>query len=247
MLIRSILEKMRDQNWATLAVELALVVVGILMAFQVDRAYEASQDRALEQRYLSRLHADLSEDISDIDVISRRAQTRIAQIELLESVLREPDVAASQPEEFAHALEQVTWRTVQTIKSGTYDELRSTGRMILIRSERLRSLLADYYNSVAEQQRLGLGEDDQDRFRLETAGLLSGRHLSSIEDPERLPFDMSPEEAHRIALEFSSRHEAHKWLSRLTKYQVLMRRVAQRFHERATTLQAEINSQLTEY
>ena len=46
--------------------ELVIVVAGILLAFQVDRAYQASQDRALERRYLERLQADLQSDTAEV-------------------------------------------------------------------------------------------------------------------------------------------------------------------------------------
>lgn len=244
MLVRRIVEKVRAENWLTLFLELGLVVIGILLAFQLDRAYQAYQDRQLEQRYLQRLHADLQGDVDEIDVNIRRTQTRLEQVELLRTVLRNPEAAAADPEAFAHALEQVTWRSVPNITTGTYEELESTGRTVLLRSEKLRSGLADYYGLIAGQQRLGLGEDDQDRFRVATLGLLSSADLSAIEDPERYPFDMSPERARQVAIGFAARTAAHPWLSRLTKYQVLMRRLAEEFRERATGLLEQIDAQL---
>ena len=143
-----------------------------------------------------------------------------------------------------HAIEQITWRSVSTITTYTYDELLSIGRMALLRSEELRTGLAEYYAFIEEQKRLGLGEDDQDRFRLETLGLLSGRHLSAIEDSTNYALDVSPEQAVEIAEEFASRTAAHPWLSRLTKYQVLMQRVALDFDARAEILLIEIDREL---
>ena len=44
--------------------EILLVVIGILIALQVDNWNQNWQDRALEQVYLERLQADLSGDMS---------------------------------------------------------------------------------------------------------------------------------------------------------------------------------------
>ena len=153
-------------------------------------------------------------------------------------------MAAAGPDEFMRALEQVTWRGVPVIHANTYGELESTGRMILLRTEALRSGLAEYYSFIDEQRRLGLGEDDQDRFRLETLGLLSGVQLSAIEDPDRYQAEVSPEEARRIAVEYARRTDAQLWLPRLTKYQVLMRRLAEEFRVRAEALLSEIDGEL---
>ena len=116
--------------------------------------------------------------------------------------------------------------------------------MALLRSDDLRKGLAEYYGFLADQRRLGLGEDDQDRFRLETLGLLSGQHLSAIEDASSYTLDVSPDEAVEIAERLASRRSAHPWLSRLTKYQVLMRRLALEFDARARVLIAEVEEQL---
>ncbi len=99
------------------------------------------------------------------------------------------------------------------------------------------------FSVLPAQRRLGLGEDDQDRFRLETLGLLSGEHLSAIEDPATYRLDVSPDEAIDIAERFSARDAAHAWLSRLQKYQVLMRRLALDFDARARALLTAIDAQ----
>ncbi len=242
MFLRRLAGKLRAENWIGLGLELTLVVAGILLAFQLDRAYQVSQDRELEQRYLIRLGEDLRHDSDEIAINNSRTTVRLGQIELLHAAIRDPAIAATDPLGFAEALEQVTWRSVPTITSGTFDELRSTGRSVLLRSEGLRRDLATYYGFIDEQQRLGLGEDDQDRFRLETLGLLSGDHLSSIEDPESFPFEMPPNEAIRIAEAFRSRSGAHRWLGRLAKYQVLMGRLGRDFQSRNRQLLSQIDS-----
>lgn len=241
-MLRRIKEKVRTENWLALGVELTLVVVGILLAFQLDRAYQASQDRELEQRYLARLAEDLRRDSAEIAANLSRTAVRLGQVELLESVIGDPTIAADDPVALVLALEQVTWRSVPTIASGTFDELQSTGRSVLLRSEALRRDLAAYYGAMEEQRRLGLGEDDQDRFRVATLGLLSGGDLSAIEDPDGFRLEMSPHEATRIAEEFGSRPEAHLWLGRLTKYQVLMQRLSRDYQAGNRRLVSRIDS-----
>ena len=240
MILRRIARSVRAADWVTLGLELVLVVAGILLAFQLDRAYQAAQDRQLEERYLERLHADLSRDTAEIARVLDRTERRIGQVALLEAVRADPERAADEPRELVIALEQVTWRSVPGITTTTYDELRATGRAVLIRSESLRAMLAGYYGALAEQQRLGLGEDDQEQFRTATVGLLSGDQLSAIEDPTRFDLEVTPAEAVRIARAFADREAAHPWLGRLQKYQVLMARLARRFQASALEILYEI-------
>jgi len=236
----------RFERWLNLAAELALGVVGILLAFQLDRAYQASQDRDVEQRYLRRLAEDLRRDSMSIAANLERTATRVGQVGLLQASLRDPTVAAADPSAFTRALEQVTWRSVATISTGTFDELQTTGRSILLRSEALRGELARYYSFLEEQRRLGLGEDDQDRFRVATLGLLSGSQLSAIEEPDQYPLEVSDAEATAIARAFGSRREAHLWLGRLVKYQVLMQRLSRDFRARNLGLLARVDSLITD-
>jgi hypothetical protein len=242
MLLRRIASGLRDRDWPTLALELGLVVVGILLAFQLDRAYQGVQDRSLERGYLERLANDLRRDSAEIAATIARTEVRLRQVALLDSARVDPDVAGADPRGFVEALEQVTWRSIATISTGTFDELRSTGRSVLLQSESLRTGLADYYGFLEEQRRLALGEDDQDRFRVETVGLLPGRVLSSIEDPGRHAFDLSAAETIEIARDFGARTGAHSWLGRLAKYQVLVERVTREFQLRNQALLTQVDS-----
>lgn len=244
MLFRRISQRIRGEKWLALSLELIVVIVGILLAVQVDRFYAGWQDSRLEDRYLERLAIDLQSDTAEITRVVAGIEQRLSQIQLLADVIVDPGTARDQPSDFVYAIEQVTWRSVPTITTYTYDELLSTGRMTLLRSERLRNGLAEYYASIEHQRRLGLGENDQEQFVLETLGLLSGEHLSAIEDASSYDLDVSAEEAVEIAKRFASRRTAHPWLSRLMKYQVLMRRLAREFDTRARVLITEIDNQL---
>ena len=68
---------------------------------------------------------------------------------------------------------------------------------------------------------------------------------ASIEDPSRYGEEISPEEAEAVAAQFARRTDAQLWLPRLTKYQVLMRRLAEDFRLRAEALLSELDGELT--
>lgn len=236
MFIRRMRAMRLERKWAAVVLDLTVVVVGIVLAFQVDRWNESRKDRQLERVYLERLRADLETETQQFEEIVIRTGHRLGQIRLLDEAIGRPESVASRPEEFAFALEQVTWRSFPTITAYTYSELVSTGRMTLLRVPEFRSDLADYYTIIEETRRLGFGEDDHDRFRNATVGLLSAGHLSAIEDPDRYPMKISADQAVAIAKDLGARREARDWLPRLAKYQVLMRRRASQFIEMSERL-----------
>ena len=58
MILRKPAKSIQEQKWFTVALEVTIVVIGIFLGLQVDSLYEERKNRALEQQYLERLHAD---------------------------------------------------------------------------------------------------------------------------------------------------------------------------------------------
>lgn len=113
------------------AVELAIVVVGILIALGVDQALERRNERQLETQYLAALRADLDESLDWLRdagpaVIERRTQAALT----IESVVAggsTPDTLA-----LAYAVLFLTNGPRTGILSSTVDDLVSTGNLRLL-------------------------------------------------------------------------------------------------------------------
>jgi len=58
---------LRRQDWPTVTVEFLLVVLGVLLALQLDNWNERRKDRALFEDYLVQLQADLHDDIEQAE------------------------------------------------------------------------------------------------------------------------------------------------------------------------------------
>lgn len=65
MIINRIGSALRSQDWATVFIEFVLVVLGVLVALEVDRYNERQKERADEINYLLALERDLQRDIDD--------------------------------------------------------------------------------------------------------------------------------------------------------------------------------------
>ena len=114
------------------AIELAIVVVGILIALGVDQALERRNERRLETQYLLALRADLDQSLdwlSDVGpaVIERRTRAALS----IESV--RAGGATSDTLALAYAVLFLTNGPRTGVLSSTVDDLVSTGNLRLLK------------------------------------------------------------------------------------------------------------------
>lgn len=171
-----------ESNYGPLGLEIVIVILGILIAFQIDRWAEDRRDRGREYDYLVRLKDDLHIEMQSIDKAVEYAESRIAAVLLLEAVIANPSIAMEQPGTVPVALETATWRSFPQIDAFVYSELQSTGNLALIRSETLRRDLANHYSTFRHHARAGLDFDIQHQFDRLTAGIMTTAEHQSIEE-----------------------------------------------------------------
>lgn len=133
------------KTWRIALAEFVIIVSGVLVALAADSAMSARMDRGLERDYLQALVADLESDIGDMDErmipSGREAQ---AAGQRIRDALR----PSGQPQDSVALVADVV-RLVNygsfDVRAGTIEELRSTGRLGLIRSRDIRNEVQSYY------------------------------------------------------------------------------------------------------
>jgi len=150
VILRRIAENLKQHHWTGVFIELAIVVLGVFIGMQVSNWNEERRDRALAHQYLVRLHEDFVLSIQDAEsnIDSMEEQVRLAS--LMVARLRECRLDDVQRADFATGLYLLGRIEPQTMRRGTIDELRSTGRIGIIRNLKLRQGLS---NIVQQQQR----------------------------------------------------------------------------------------------
>ena len=180
------LERLRrnlaNTNYVPLVLELLVVILGILIAFQIERWAEERRAREQEYEYLVRLKEDLNIEIRHMDEAYAYAQSRIEAAVVLEEIVANPSISGDQAVALPLALETVSWRSFPQIEAFVYSELQSSGNLALIRSVSLRRSLANHYTSIRSYSRVGLDLDIQHQFDRLTAGILTTGELRAIED-----------------------------------------------------------------
>lgn len=135
----------REQNWFAVGIDLAVVVLGILLAFQIDRWREQRADRTMEATYVRRLITEVERDIPTIRRSMTLAEERLDFAELLMDAVRDSEVVRAEPARFLIAVQAASYTNVPTLASHTFADLRATGNLSAIRSEEIKRALYDYY------------------------------------------------------------------------------------------------------
>lgn len=241
-------QSIRDIRYGTLALELIVVVLGILIAFQIDRWAEERGDRLAEHEYLVRLKEDLQMEIQSFDRSTRLAESRISNVLALEQAIANPSIARNQ-NQLPAAVVRAWWRSFPEIDAFVYTELQSTGNFTLIRSESLRRDLAGYYSEIQSATQVGTERYIQERFDRLTAGILTTAEQIGIENRSwrEIPEFFSEERAIEIIESLSNRPDAVALLPSIARQHVFTQRAVNRARTRATAIIEQIDSLLEDF
>ena len=130
--------------------ETLVVVLGVLIALSLDDLWTERQERDLELQYLDRIIADVHADIEYVDNTIRDLWIRKLEVlDLVAPVVRGKEPVPEDPESFLRnvALGGMGGASsTRWVTSTTFDDLRSTGNLRLIRNAELRRKIARYYD-----------------------------------------------------------------------------------------------------
>lgn len=244
MIFRRFSERLKQHGWFGVGIDLVVVVVGILIALQLDGWAERREELRLERVYLQRLAEDFQIERSRMDAAERYANSRIEAARFLGRILSDPQIAAAEPARVPWAIETATWRSFPQINAFVYRELQSTGRLVLLRSESLRRKLAEHYTALQHDARVGEDLTAQHRFDGAVAGLLTIDELEAVERVagNHRELDMSPGRALAVARSFAQRGSAIDELPSLVQHHTFNLRVITAMRQRADEILQQIDS-----
>ena len=98
MILRRLVGHLRHDNWFTVTLELALLVVGLFLAFQLDRWYESQRSKSDLQAHLASLTEDFAENESRLtSAISMGKQEMEAAVTLRAEIRKDtPDLSVAE-------------------------------------------------------------------------------------------------------------------------------------------------------
>ena len=132
-------------HWSRVLLEGAVIVVSILLAFGIDAWWQGVQDRALEREYLARLLEDQLANKAVIATLNRQQANQVHNARRIYPLVAHGNWEGLDPTSAVVASYQATPTPSPTWVDDTFEELKSTGRIGLLRNPELRSQLLDFY------------------------------------------------------------------------------------------------------
>ena len=150
--LKRIARYIRNHDWFAVGIEILVVVIGLLLAFQLDDWRQGLAERKQERGYVDRLISDVRTDLPDIEHAIALGRMRLELSDFLIRVSAEPEAASAMPILFMGAISQAGFTYTPELTSHTFDNLRATGDLRLIRDEPLKEALFDYYGFDASER-----------------------------------------------------------------------------------------------
>lgn len=138
----------KDQNWFAVGLDVIVVIVGIFLGMQVTEWNEERKDRAIESSYLKRIAADLETDLDEFKRAIDLGMTRQGYGEFLIASIENPNLVIEDPSRFISAISRASWTYAPTISDHTYEEMKSSGELSIIRDVNLRTIITRYYADI---------------------------------------------------------------------------------------------------
>jgi len=154
MILRRITKHVREQNWFAVGLDFAIVVTGILIAFQITNWNEGRGEHRLERQYLERLRDDLTRSklaaIESVYTVQKQVDNRGVMMKALRACALDE---TTRPE-FHEGIRTIGQTQPLSLVRGTLDELHATGRIGLIRNLELRTAINDLLENYEDQAKI---------------------------------------------------------------------------------------------
>ena len=129
--------------------EIVLVVIGILIALQINNWKEESRNKHIERLFYTDVLNDLKNDIEKLDDQTFYYENRIEILGWLLQKLRNPNLEVS-PIEFGKRIEPLYYDNKAISYAATFDASKSSGTFISFKNKDLLKNLTQYYANFEE-------------------------------------------------------------------------------------------------
>lgn len=143
MILRSLADAIREQNWLTVVLEVLIVVVGILISLQVDDWNERRKNRADERVFVARLHDDLLLADSQADRVRARRLNLFGDLSTGADVIFDRAERNSLTADECTAIGDSRFFNIIISNLPSLTELEGAGRLDIIQDSELRLAIVE--------------------------------------------------------------------------------------------------------
>ena len=229
-------------RWRWLFWETLIIVLGVLIAFAVNDYWTDRQDRELELQYLKRLHTDLKTDEAWVTGYNQGPiKAKFKALDAIAPVVRgiEP-----MPEDVGTFLWNVSLGGIggaspnYFVNTTTFEDLKATGNLRLIRDTDVRSRINEYYSEY---------ENNHRRTVARTTGYFMFVHkIVPAELRQKLTMDLVTEFGGEHALEKVMTHEFQDLLNQEYNFGYFIENMYDRYASLSSELAADVDAHIQE-
>ncbi len=180
MILRRVTAHFRNQEWAAVAIDFVIVVLGVVIGIQVSNWNEGRVLRERERIHLEQLLIDLESDrvtgARGVAAANRIDDAADAVLAVLEGT---PQAAAISDADLMRHLLEAGYAYLPQGNPTTYNEMISTGALGLMQSVELKRALGEYYRSASMGRQWDvLLREEQYAYLAAIRGLLTRKQFS---------------------------------------------------------------------
>ncbi|MBN4046916.1 hypothetical protein JYU05_00050 [bacterium AH-315-P13] len=127
--------------------EITLVILGILIALQINSENQIKKDRLLEQQYYCRLLEDVEQDKEQIILLISDAQERLENSNKMARILQRPNPDLTEVNVQFAKIQRGSLKNFSA-NNAAYEDLKSGANLNLITDITLKGLLNNYFKNV---------------------------------------------------------------------------------------------------
>lgn len=140
--------------------EILLVVIGILLALQLDSWHQKHLDHKSEKYFLNQIMIELASDSLTLHLQKIRFENGLPIIESLVEELHKEDNKESFNRSLRAYLDEVWAPLFLTVNNSTYEEMKSSNKLGIIRDRILRNDIIEIYNQLNQLQMVFTANSD---------------------------------------------------------------------------------------
>lgn len=140
-----------SRHWSTFVIELALIVVGVIVALSIDDWAQERENQLSEKIYLASLIRDLDQIVESLQTYVD-TETAMASASATTLKILAVEGYERKGEELREYLSDMGTRRTLRLVSAAYADLTSTGNFQLISSRDLREQLLRYFADVSRSE-----------------------------------------------------------------------------------------------
>ena len=144
MILRRVIQHVKEQNWTAIAIDFVIVVLGVFMGIQLGNWNAHLNDQRRAEDYLARLTQEMT---INLKAFEGRQASYASQIEYGLFAMNASDAPSDREAawEIIRAFFQASHAFTITPQRGTYDEIISSGDLALLGDQELVNALSAFY------------------------------------------------------------------------------------------------------